>query len=214
MIRVLLADDHDLVRIGIKHLLESHLGFRVVGEARNGEEAIALATEYMPDVILMDVSMPKMGGLEATEKLLRISPDFKIIALSVHATGPAPTRMLEAGAAGYITKGGDPSEIVAAIRKVVRGQRYVCPEVAQSMVLEFFDAGRKPLDSLSPRELQVMLMVSQGQKVEDISQTLCVSPKTVSTYRRRLFNKLSATTDVELTHLALRYGLIEPSTNT
>ena len=213
MIRVLLADDHDLVRIGIKHLLESHHGFRVVGEARNGEEAIALATEYTPDVILMDVSMPKMGGLEATEKLLRINPDFKIIVLSVHATGLVPTRMLETGATGYVTKGGDPSEIVAAIKAVARGQRYVCAEVAQSMVLDFFDVSRKSLDSLSPRELQVMLMVSRGQKVEDISETLCVSPKTVSTYRRRLLNKLSATTDVELTHLALRYGLIEPSTN-
>lgn len=213
MVRVLLADDHNLVRTGIKRLLSEAKGINVVAEATNGEDAIALASAHMPDVILMDVSMPGMGGLEATRKLLRINPNFKIIVVSVHVDGPVPSRMLEAGAIGYLTKGCDPEEMIRAITQAHKGERFVCAEVAQHMVLRHFDGSLTPIDSLSQRELQVMLMVCEGRSIQKISETLCLSPKTISTYRSRLLKKLGATTDVELTHLALRHGLIEPRGN-
>lgn len=210
MVRVLLVDDHNLVRTAFKHLLMAVQDIEVVAEARNGEEAIALARAHSPNVILMDVTMPGMGGLEATRRLLRVNPEFRIIALTVHVDGPIPMRMLEAGAIGYLTKGCSTEEMIRAIEAVARGEHYVCAEIAQHMVKAHFRNWQSPIESLSQRELQVLLMVSQGRKIREISDRLCLSPKTVSTYRTRLFKKLDAHTDVELTHIALRHGLIEP----
>lgn len=210
MERVLLVDDHDLVRAGIRRLLEETGAIEVVAEAGSGTEALALAQTSRPDVILMDVNMPGMGGLETTRRLLRINPDFKIIVVSVHADGPFPARMLEAGAAAYLTKGCDVGEIVHAMRLARRGQRYVSAEVAQRMVLNQFDSHGAPIHALTPRELEIMVMISQGRGIREIAEQLCLSPKTVSTYRSRILSKLEVTTNVELTHLALRHGLIEP----
>ncbi len=210
MERVLLVDDHDLVRAGIRRLLEETQVVEIVGEAGSGTEAVALAQATKPDVILMDVNMPGMGGLETTRRLLRIDPDFKIIVVSVHVGGPFPARMLEAGATAYLTKGCDVAEIVHAMRLARRGRRYVSAEVAQRMVLNQFDTQRAPIRALSPRELEIMVMISQGRGLREIAEKLCLSPKTVSTYRTRILSKLEVTTDVELTHLALRHGLIEP----
>ena len=210
MLRVLLVDDHDLVRTGIRRLLDDSSDIQVVGEAPSGEVALTTARELDPDVILMDVTMPGIGGLEATRKLLRINADFRIIGVSVHAEGPCPSRMLEVGASGYLTKGCDLEEMIRAIRKVGRGERYIGADVAQHMVLQGMDGNRTPLESLSPRELEVMLLVSQGHKLVKISEQLCLSPKTVSTYRTRVMRKLEADTDVALTHMALQMGLIEP----
>ncbi len=210
MPRVLLVDDHQLVRNGIRRLLADRPDLEVVGEAENGESALVAARDLMPDVILMDVTMPGIGGLEATRKLLRINPEFKIIGLSVHVDGPLPAHMMDAGAAGYITKGCDLKEMVRAIHRVMAGERYVGADVAQQMVLHKMDGHRAPIETLSAREMEVMLLVSQGHKLRQISDELCLSPKTISTYRTRIRKKLSATTDVELTHLALRLGLIQP----
>jgi two-component system invasion response regulator UvrY len=210
MERVLLVDDHDLVRTGIRRLLEDTRAVEIVGEASGGQQALAVARETMPDVILMDVNMPGMGGLEATRKLLRINPEFKIVVVSVHVGGPFPARMLEAGAIAYLTKGCAVEEIVHAIKLARRGQRYISADVAQHMALNQFDASRAPMQTLSSRELEVMVMISQGVSIRDISEKLCLSPKTVSTYRSRILGKLGVGTDVELTHLALRHGLIEP----
>jgi len=212
MQRVLLVDDHHLVRTGIRRLLEETQEAQVVGEAGEGGAALALARETMPDIILMDVHMPGMGGLEATRRLLRINPGFKIIAVSVLVHGPYPARMLEAGCMAYLTKGCDVEEILHAIRLAGRGERYVSGDVAQHMVLSRLDANGKPTWGLSARELEVMVLISQGRSLREISERLCVSPKTVSTYRSRLYSKLDVSTDVELTHLALRLGLLEPST--
>lgn len=210
MITVLLVDDHELVRTGIKRLLADVIDIEVVGEADNGETALAMAKETMPDVVLMDVTMPGIGGLEATRKLLRIHPDIRVIGVSVHADGPLPARMLEVGAAGYLTKGCALEEMVRAIRRVAAGQRYVGADIAQQMVLHNLGGGHPPIEKLSPRELEVLMLVSQGHKLQQISDKLCLSPKTISTYRTRLLRKLDATGDVELTHMALRLGLIEP----
>lgn len=210
MIKVLLVDDHELIRIGIKRLLQDVAGIKVIGEASTGEEAIKLAKELIPDVVLMDVQMPGIGGLEATRKLIRHNPDIKILALTVCDDEPYPSRLLQAGAAGYITKGCGADEMVRGIRTVNSGQRYISSEIAQQLALKrFTKAEESPLDILSERELQIMLMITSGQKVQEISDKLCLSPKTVNSYRYRIFEKLGIHSDVELTLLAIRLGLIE-----
>jgi two-component system, NarL family, invasion response regulator UvrY len=209
LIKVLLVDDHELVRIGIKRLLQDEQGIKVVGEAASGEEAIALAKELIPDVVLMDVQMPGIGGLEASRKMLRYNPDIKILALTAHNDEPYPSRFLQVGAAGYITKGCGSLEMIRAIRTVHSGQRYLSPEIAQNLALKRFSRDEEsPLDILSERELQIMLMITQGQKVQEISEKLCVSPKTVNSYRYRIFAKLKVNNDVELTLLAMRLGIV------
>lgn len=210
MIKVLLVDDHELVRIGIKRLLQDVNGIKVIGDASTGEEAIKKSKELIPDVVLMDVQMPGIGGLEATRKMIRHNPDIKILALTVCDDEPYPSRLLQAGAAGYITKGCDAEEMIRAIRTVHSGQRYISSEIAQQLALKrFTKAEESPLDILSERELQIMLMITSGQKVQDISDKLCLSPKTVNSYRYRIFEKLNINSDVELTLLAIRLGLVE-----
>lgn len=210
MINILLVDDHDLVRIGIRRLLADVNGIKVVGEAKSGEDAVRLARELKPHVILMDVKMPGIGGLEATRKVLRADPDIKVIAVTVYGEEPFPTRLLQAGAVGYITKGSTLNEMVQAIRTVHTGQKYLSPEVAQQLALKHLtDQDDSPFDSLSERELQVMIMITNGQKVQAISDKLCLSPKTVNSYRYRLFEKLNVNSDVELTHLAIRHGMLD-----
>ncbi len=184
-------------------------GISVVGEASTGEEAISKSRELTPNVILMDANMPGIGGLEATRRLIRYDPDVKVVVVSVHADEPYPSRFMQAGAAGYLTKGADIEEMVIAIKQVSRGKRYLTPEIAQQMALKRFnEADEDPFDILSEREMQVMMMITQGQKVQQISDKLCLSPKTVNSYRYRLFEKLMVDNDVELTHLAIRHGLI------
>lgn len=210
MIRVLLVDDHELVRAGIKRLLDDAQGIEVIGEAASGESAIELVRADTPDVILMDVNMPGIGGLEATRRLMLIDPELKVIVVTIHAGEPFPTRLLEAGASGYLTKDCGQQEIINAINSVFAGQRYIGSNIAQMIALSMMPgANKSPFDNLSQREMQVMLMVTQGQNAQEISDKLCLSPKTVSTYRHRLFEKLGVENDVELTRLAIRHGMIE-----
>jgi two-component system invasion response regulator UvrY len=210
LIKVLLVDDHELVRIGIKRLLQDITGIKVVGEVGSGEDAVRLAKDLLPDVVLMDVQMPGIGGLGATRKMIRHNPDVKILALTVFDDEPYPSRLLQAGAAGYITKGCDTEEMVRAIRTVHSGQRYISSGIAQQLALKRFSKDDKsPLDILSERELQIMVMITSGQKVQDISDNLCLSPKTVNSYRYRIFEKLGLQSDVELTLLAIRLGMVE-----
>ncbi len=210
MITLLLADDHDLVRLGIKRLLADASGITVIGEAETGEEAIKLARKYLPNIILLDANMPGIGGLEACRRIIRHNPEIKIIALTVHTDEPYPSRFLQAGASGYLTKGTGVDEMVRAIRQVNSGQRYISAAVAQQLALKPFDAAQEsPFDILSEREMQVMLMITTGDKVQKISETLCLSPKTVNSYRYRLFDKLGVDSDVALTHLAIRHDVID-----
>lgn len=210
MITILLVDDHELVRAGVRSLLESIDGMKVVGEASSGEEAVKIAREKHPKVVLMDVKMPGIGGLEATRKLVRVDPDIKIIALTVYGEEPFPSKLLQAGAAGYLTKGSGLDEMVKAIHAVNLGKRYISPEVAHQLALKHLsDNQSSPFDALSERELQVMIMITSGMKVQEISDKLCLSPKTVNSYRYRLFDKLNVQSDVELTHLAIRHGMLD-----
>ena len=145
--------------------------------------------------------------------MLRYNPDVKVIVLTVHTENPFPTKVMQAGASGYLTKGAGPDEMVNAIRMVHSGQRYISPEIAQQMALsQFSSASENPFAELSERELQIMMMITKGQKVTDISEQLNLSPKTVNSYRYRLFSKLDISGDVELTHLAIRHGMIDTET--
>ncbi|QIR16139.1 UvrY/SirA/GacA family response regulator transcription factor [Shewanella aestuarii] len=210
MISVYLVDDHELVRTGIRRLLEDERGIKVVGEAHDGETAVQWSRQNEADVILMDMNMPGMGGLEATRKILRYQPDAKIIVLTVQTEDPFPTKVMQAGASGYLTKGSTSPEVIRAISQVSRGQRYLSPEIAQQMALSQFNGSEEnPFASLSERELQIMLMITNGEKVNDISEKLNLSPKTVNSYRYRLFAKLGINGDVELTRLAIRYKMLD-----
>ncbi|MGD9153011.1 MAG: UvrY/SirA/GacA family response regulator transcription factor [Gammaproteobacteria bacterium] len=209
MIKLLVVDDHELVRESIASQLDSLKDMEVVGKAANGEDAINLARKHNPDVILMDLQMPGMGGLEATRKLLRIMPDVKILILTVCDNDVFPSRLLEEKAAGYITKNCKPKDLIDAIKKVHAGQRYISPEIAQKLVLKRSSKEGSPFDILSEREFQVMIMITKGQKVPQIASVLHLSTKTVNTYRYRIFEKLGINNDVELTLLALRHGVID-----
>ncbi len=210
MITLFLVDDHELVRTGIRRLLEDERGVKVLGEADSGECAIKWCRNNHADIILMDMNMPGIGGVEATRKVLRFKPDAKIIVLTIHTENPFPTKVMQAGAAGYLTKGAGAKEMMTAIRTVHCGQRYISPEIAQQMALSSFSsAANNPIEHLSERELQIMMMITKGQKVTDISVQLSLSPKTVNSYRYRLFSKLGINGDVELTHLAIRQGMLD-----
>ena len=209
MIRVLLVDDHRLVRASLRSVLDGADGLEVAGEAANGEDALALARTATPDVVLMDVNMPGIGGLEATRKLRAAAPDARVIALTAHRADPYPAQMLDAGAAGYLTKDCDPDELIAAIRRVAAGETWIEGSVARRLATDRLT--RKPVDAplaaLSARELQVLQMVTQGVATKDIADALGLSAKTVATYRYRLHEKLGVANDVELVRWALRHGI-------
>jgi len=211
LIQVIVVDDHDLVRMGLVRLLGDADGIEVIREGSSGEDAIKLAREHEPDVILMDVRMPGIGGIEATRKIHRQFPEIRIIAVTACGDDPFPSRLLQAGASGYLTKGASSDEMVLAVRTVVAGQKYLSPGVAQKLALQNVGSGGSPFSDLSDREMQIATMICSCKKVQEISDKLCLSPKTVNTYRYRIFDKLSISSDVELTHLAIRYGILEPN---
>lgn len=215
MIKILVVDDHELVRMGITRMLADVNGLQVIGEACDGEQAVRMVRELAPDVTLMDVKMPGIGGLEATRKILRYDDSAKVIAVTVCEEEPFPTRLMKAGAAGYLSKGADLSEMVRAIRVVYAGQRYISPAIAQAMALRPFNGSEAaPMELLSEREMQVMMMIVSCHRVQTISDKLCLSPKTVNTYRYRIFDKLGISSDVEMTLLAMRWGMIDETTST
>lgn len=214
MIQVIVIDDHDLVRMGICRLLEDVTNVKVVAEGRTGEEAVKLAQELQPDVILMDVRMPGMGGLEATRMIKKRYPDIAIVAVTACIGDPYPSKLLQAGASGFITKEADLSEMKLAIQKVHLGQKYISPEIAQRLALNAYDGNPQkdgPFEELSDRELQIAMLIVSCKKVQEISDSLFLSPKTVNTYRYRLFAKLNIESDVELALLAVKHGLLDPS---
>ena len=213
MIKVILIDDHELVRTGIRHILESVADIEVVGEGETGEDALKLTKKYKPDVLLMDLNMPGIGGIEATRRLMQTKPGVQIIVLTVHAEKPYPTQLFKVGAMGYMTKGCSAKELLSAIRTVSKGERYLSTEVAKNLAMSLLPGAEDvPFDHLSHREMQVLLMIAEGENLANISDKLCISPKTVSTYRHRLFEKLDVSNDVELTHLAIKNGLLEDIT--
>ena len=210
MIKVLLVDDHELVRTGFRHILQGESGIEVVGEADSGEKAVKMAAGLQPDLVLMDVNMPGIGGIEATRKICRHNPNIQVIAVTVLSDAPFPEQLHDAGALGYLTKGCPAEEMFEAIRTVAGGRPFIAGDVSRKLTIARLTGTDpdSPFNQLSPREMQVLMMIIQGQKTQDISDSLCLSPKTVSTYRHRLFEKLNVETDVELTLMALRHGLV------
>lgn len=211
MIKIMLVDDHRLVRAGLRRFLVDVPDMEIIAEACNGEQALEFARVKSPNVILMDINMPGIGGLESTRRIKLRQPEIKVIVVSMHMEEPYPSRMLAAGASGYISKDSGPDEVVAAIRRVVTGGHYVSPEVAGNLAASLAKGtgSASPFEQLSQRETQVMLMVTQGYSTQTISDHLHLSPKTISTYRYRLFEKLGINNDVELTRMAMRYGLLD-----
>ena len=211
MVKILLVDDHELVRSGIRLILEGISTFSVVAEVKSGEEAIRYCRHDAPDIVLMDVNMPGIGGLEATKQIARMSENIRVICISMHTENPIPAKVMQMGAFGFITKNAEPDEMVRAVHKVVAGQKYIAPEIAQQIAIGKLDLGdSNPFDQLSDRELEITLMLVTGRRIPDIADSLNISPKTINTYRYRMFEKLEINSDVELTHLALRYKLISP----
>ncbi|ENU81736.1 MULTISPECIES: response regulator transcription factor GacA [unclassified Acinetobacter] len=211
MISVLVVDDHELVRTGICRMLADHADVEVIGQAESGEEALTLARQYRPNVVLLDVNMPGIGGVETTRRLLQITPETKVIAVSGLAEEPYPSLLLKAGAKGYITKGAPIQEMLRAINKVMQGGKYFSADIAEQLASSYLSETQKsPFDQLSEREMQVAMMVVNCHSAQAIADKLFVSVKTVNTYRYRIFEKLEIDSDVKLTHLAIRYGLIKP----
>ncbi len=209
-ISILLVDDHELVRAGVARMLNDEDDMYVLGEAASGEEAVEFVKQHAPDVVLLDARMPGIGGIEATHGLIKISPQIRIIAMSSVTTGVIPSQMLRAGAKAFITKSVGVEEMLKAVRMVHDGQHYVTPEVATQLALDPFNQEEESLfDKLSRREMQIAQMLTDGKKVSQISQYLDLSPKTVYSYRYRIFEKLGIRSDVELTILAVKYGLAD-----
>lgn len=210
MIRVLIVDDHALVRMGIRRLLDDLADVEVVAEAENGEMALTMVKLHQPDVVLLDMKMPGIDGWEVTRRLKKTSPQVKVIALTALSAEPLPSRVLQLGAMGYLTKESGPEEMAAAIRKVVKGEKYLSAEIAQKMAISSLDASQdSPFDLLSEREMQVMLMITRGMSVQDIADRLFLSTKTINGYRYRMFEKLGIKNDVELTYMAMKHRIVE-----
>lgn len=211
-IRVLLVDDHSLVRAGVARMLADEADMEVIGELISGEQAIDFVkgADSIPDVVLMDARMPGMGGVEATRTLRDNYPDIKVVAMSSVVSGIIPSQMLRAGAQAFISKDIGIEDMLKAIRMANAGLHYVSQEAATHLALDPFNQEERALfDKLSRREMQIAQMLTDGKKVSQISNYLGLSPKTVYSYRYRIFEKLGISSDVELTVLAIKYGLTE-----
>lgn len=210
-IRIFLVDDHALVRTGMRMILAAEPDMQVIGEAESGELALPLIRALKPDVVLCDLHLPGVSGLEVTERVVKGDHGTRVIIVSVLEDGPMPKRLLEAGAFGYVGKGGDASELVRAVRDVARGKRYLASNIAQHLALSGIGRGESPLDELSPREMEIALLLAQGLRQEHIARRLSLSAKTVSTHKSRLFEKLDISDTIALTRMLGQYGLLEPA---
>ncbi len=210
MIRVLIADDHAVVRTGFRLLLEAAEDIAVVAEAQSGEEAIDRYQEASPDVVMIDISMPGIGGIEAIKKIRASDKNAKILVLSVHEDISHPKRVLQAGALGYLSKRQAPEVLIEAIRKINEGQMLIDPELAQRMAVADVSGESSPLETLSEREFEVFEKLAVGRAVNDIARQLNLSPSTVGTHLYNIKQKLGISNQAEITLLAVRLGIIEP----
>lgn len=210
-IRVFLLDDHALVRTGMRMMLSAETDIEVVGEADAGETALPMIRNLKPDVVLCDLHLPGISGLEVTERIVKGDYGSKVVVVSVLEDGPIPKRLIEAGASGYVGKGGDAAELLRAVRDVARGKRYLANGIAQHLALAGIGGDASPFDALSPRELEVAMLLVQGMRQEDIARRLSLSAKTVNTHKARLFEKLQIQDTIALARLGSQYGLSDPA---
>jgi two-component system invasion response regulator UvrY len=208
-IRVMLVDDHAVVRMGFKLLLAACEDIEVIGEADSGETAYVRYAELKPDVVVMDLSMPGMGGIEAVRRLTARDKGVRILALSAHEDTAHPKRVLKAGATGYLSKRGAPEALIDAVRTVATGRMYLDAEIAQKLAMQDVTGAQNPVEALSEREFEVFIHLARGQSVNQIAETLHLSASTVGTHLYNIKQKLGASNQAELTLIALRNGLIE-----
>lgn len=206
----MLVDDHAVVRMGFRMLLEGSSDIKVLGEADSGEEAVRRFGEVKPDVIVMDISMPGIGGLEAIDRILAKDPGVRILVLSAHEDAMHARRVLKAGAVGYLTKRSAAEELIRAIRVVSQGKTYLEPGIAQQMAVEQVSGQRNPVDTLSEKEFKVFLSLASGRSVQEIAEVMSLSPRTVGTHLYNIKQKLGASNSAELAIIAIRAGLIDP----
>ena len=208
-IHVMLVDDHAVVRMGFKMLLESDSDIKVVAEAESGEQAIQRFVEFKPHVVVMDITMPGIGGLEAIERILAKDNTAKILVLSAHEDSVHPKRVLNAGAKGYLTKRSAAEELIKAIRVVATGKKYLEASVAQQMAIQQLSGEQNPVDVLSPREFEVFMALAKGKTTNEIAETLFLSPRTVGTHLYNIKQKLNANHSAEIALIAMRSGLLD-----
>ena len=207
-LRIVLADDHAVVRLGFRLLLEG-AGAEVLAEAERGEGAIRLYAEHSPDVLVMDVSMPGIGGLAALERLLGVAPKARVLMLSAHEDAIVPVRAMRIGARGYLCKRASPDEFLRAVGEVARDRRYLDPALAQVVALAQLSGTASPVESLTAKELAVFMKLAMGRSVGEVAEDFCLSASTVGTHLYHIKQKLQVSNAAELTLVALRNGLIE-----
>jgi len=209
-ITILLVDDHAVVRMGFKMLIEAEEGIKVIGEAESGEIAVKLFQELKPDIIVMDITMPGIGGLEAIDRIMAKDKNTKILVLSAHEDSVHPKRVLNAGAMGYLTKRSAAEELIKAIKSIHQGKRYLEPNIAQQIAITQLSGETNPVEILSDREFEVFIALAKGKSTNEIADTLCLSPRTVGTHLYNIKQKLNANNSAEIALIAIRCGLIDP----
>ena len=209
-INVMLVDDHAVVRMGFKMLLEAASDIKVIAEAESGEQGVRMYVEHHPDVVVMDITMPGIGGMEAIERIMAKDSNARILVLSAHEDSVHPKRVLNAGALGYLTKRSAPEELITAIRTVASRKRYLEASIAQQMAIQQLSGEQNPVDVLSGREFEVFMALAQGKSTNEIAETLCLSPRTIGTHLYNIKQKLNAGNQAEIALIAMRSGLIDP----
>lgn len=210
MIKIIIVDDHAVVRKGLKQILDETLDLVVEDEASSGYELLDKARKNDYDVVLLDISMPGIDGLDTLKELKNIKPNLPVLIFTIYPEDQYAVRVLKAGASGYINKESEPEKLIDAIRKVSQGGKYISPYLAELLAFNLDVAGKMPLhEKLSDREFQVMCMIASGRKVKEIAEKLSLSINTINTYRNRILEKMDMSSNVEITHYALKNQLIE-----
>ena len=209
-IKVLLVDDHSVVRMGFKMLIEAESDMEVISEAESGEDGIKVFKELKPDLVVMDITMPGIGGLESIERILAYDKNAKILVLSAHEDSVHPKRVLNAGALGYLTKRSAAEELIKAIRSVHSGKKFLEADIAQQMAITQLSGENNPVEVLSDREFEVFMALAKGKSTNEIAETMHLSPRTVGTHLYKIKQKLNANNSAEIALIAIRCGLLEP----
>jgi len=210
MIGIVLVDDHDIVRTGIRLILDSDPNMRVLGEAADGDQVLELVRRVKPQVVVMDIHMQRVSGIEATERLHQACPEVRIIILTMQGSGSLPRRLLATGAVGYLSKGCPAHELLECVRATVAGRTFIGADIAQQMAQSMLSGAKQsPFESLSAREIEVSMMLIRGKRLAEIAELMHLSKKTVATYKYRVMDKLNIEGEVELARLAQQFGLIE-----